>query len=145
VLAIALSLLIRVGALATLDGWTALATLPAAHALSRAASVGLLGWSPSAADEGSGTTYSAAMSRRGVLSAVIAGLLVGLASLGAWVLPAVVLAGLAAVAVGWLGGRKLGGVTGDLLGAAQQVGEVMVLLLGAAAAANGWPWMPWWQ
>lgn len=145
VLAIALSLFIRVGALATLDGWTALATLPAAHALSRAASVGLLGWSPSAADEGSGATYSAAMSRRGVLSAVIAGLLVGLASLGAWVLPAVLLAGLAAGAVGWLGGRTLGGVTGDLLGAAQQAGEMMVLLLGAAAAANGWPWMPWWQ
>lgn len=145
VLAIALSVLLRVGAVASLDGWMAMATLPGAHALSRAASVGLLGWTPSAADEGLGATYAAAATRRGVVGAVVAGLLVGMASLGAWVLPAVLLAGLAAGAVGWLGGRKLGGVTGDLLGAAQQAGEVMVLLLGAAAAANGWPWMPWWQ
>jgi cobalamin synthase len=39
----------------------------------------------------------------------------------------------------------MGGVTGDLLGAAQQAGEVLVLLLGAAAISNGWPELPWWR
>src|SRR5205823_10740767 len=49
VLAIALSVLLRVGAVAALDGWAALAVLPAAHALSRGAAVGLLGWARPAA------------------------------------------------------------------------------------------------
>lgn len=145
VLAIVLSVLLRVGALASLDGWAALAILPAAHALSRAASVGLLGWVPPAVDEGLGAIYAATLTRRGVLRAIGAGLLIGLVSLGAWLLPAALLAGLVAGAVGWLAIRKLGGLTGDVLGAAQQAGEVMVLLLGAAAVANGWPWMPWWR
>jgi adenosylcobinamide-GDP ribazoletransferase len=145
VLAIALSVILRVGAVASLDGWTALATLPAAHALSRAFSVWLLGWMSPAVDEGLAATYAAAMTRRRALRAIAAGLLIGLASLGAWVLPAALLAGLGAGAVGWLGMRKLGGVTGDLLGAGQQVAEVIVLLVGAAGVASEWPWMPWWR
>jgi adenosylcobinamide-GDP ribazoletransferase len=73
------------------------------------------------------------------------GLVIGLGSLGAWVLPAALLVSLGAAGVGRLGVRKMGGVTGDLLGAAQQAGEVLVLLLGAAAISNGWPGLPWWR
>jgi adenosylcobinamide-GDP ribazoletransferase len=145
VLAIALNVLLRVGALASLDGWTALAILPAAHALSRASPAGLLRWMPPAAGDGLGATYAGAVTKPLVWRALVTGLLIGLASLGAWVVPASLLTGLGAAAVGLLGMRKLGGLTGDVLGAAQQAGEVMVLLLGAAAAANGWPWVPWWR
>lgn len=145
VLAIALSVLLRVGAIAALGGWAALAVLPAAHALSRAAAVGLLGWVRPATADGLGASYSASLTRRLALGAGAVGLAIGLASLGVWVLPAAVLAGIGAAAVGWLGLRKLGGVTGDLLGAAQQAGEVLVLLLGAAAATKGWPGLPWWR
>ncbi len=145
VLAVVLTVLMRVGAVASLDGWTALATLPAAHALSRAASVGVLGWAKPAATQGLGAVFSAGVTKRRALGAGAVGLLIGLVSLGLWGLPAALLAGLGAGAVAWLGSRKLGGVTGDFLGAAQQAGEVLVLLLGAAATAKGWPWMPWWR
>ena len=145
VLAIVLSVLLRVGAVDALDGWTALAVLPAAHALSRAAAVGLLGWVGPATEEGLGAAYSASVSGRLALGAGGLALVIGLASLGAWVLPAAFLAGLGAAAIGWMGVRKVGGMTGDLLGAAQQAAEVLVLLLGAAAVAKGWGGLPWWR
>ena len=145
VIAIALSVVLRVGAIGALGGWAALAVLPAAHALSRAAAVGLLSWVRPATAEGLGASYSASLTRKLAGGASAAGLAIGLVSLGLWGLPAALLAGLGAGVVGWLGVRKLGGVTGDLLGAAQQAGEVLVLLLGAAAAAKGWAGLPWWR
>jgi adenosylcobinamide-GDP ribazoletransferase len=57
--------------------------------------------------------------------------------LGGWVVAAAFLAGFGAAVVGWLAVRKLGGVTGDVLGAAQQAAETLVLLLGAGLVANG--------
>lgn len=145
VLGIVLSLLLRVGALATLDGWTAVAILPAAHALSRGASIGLLGTARPAVGAGLGASYAAVVTRGRWVGTAAVGLLMGLMSLGAWAVPAAVLAGIGAWAVGRLAVRKLGGVTGDVLGAAQQAAEVLVLLLGAAAVANGWPSPAWWR
>ena len=43
-------------------------------------------------------------------------------------------AGLAVAALAWLAMRQIGGQTGDVLGAAQQVAEVAVLAAAAAAA-----------
>ena len=39
--------------------------------------------------------------------------------------------------------RKFGGITGDVVGAAQQVTQIVVLLLGAAVVTRGWPGLPW--
>lgn len=145
VLAIALSVVLRVGALGALGGWAALAVLPAAGALSRAGAMGLLGWVRPATDDGLGARYSALLTKKLAVEGAAVALAMGFVSLGIWVLPAALLAGLAAAVVGWLGVRKLGGVTGDLLGAAQQGGEVLVLLLGAAATVRGWSGLPWWR
>jgi adenosylcobinamide-GDP ribazoletransferase len=145
VIALALGLLVKAGALASLDGWSALATLPAAHALSRGAAVGLLAVIEPAPREGLGAAYSTSMTGRLGLSSLGVGLMVGALSLGVWVVPGLALTVLGAGSVGWLARRRFGGVTGDVLGAAQQVGEVLVLLLGAAATVHAWPWMPWWR
>jgi cobalamin synthase len=40
---------------------------------------------------------------------------------------------------------RIGGLTGDVLGAAQQGAEVAILLLAAAVAHNGWAPFPWWR
>lgn len=145
VLAIVLSVVLRVGALAALDGWTALAVLPAAHALSRGAAAVLLRAVGPAAGEGLGASYAAAATRSGVALGAGAALLVALASMGAWALPAAALAGLAAAAVGVLALRRFGGVTGDALGAAEQVGEIAVLAFGAAVVTGGWGSPAWWR
>ena len=145
VLAIVLSVGLRMAALAALDAWTAIAILPGAHALSRGAAAAVMGLVPPATDEGLGASYAAMTSHREVAWAVVATVAVGLLSLGGWVVVAVPLAVLLAGTVALISVRRIGGITGDVLGAAQQAVEVVVLLLGAAANAGGWPSPTWWR
>jgi adenosylcobinamide-GDP ribazoletransferase len=139
VLAVAASLLLRVAAVAALAPTAALAALPAAHALSRAGAVATMVALPAAGDTGLGATYVLALSRRRALAGAAAGLAAALALLGlaaAWAAAAVALA---AYLLGRLALRRIGGVTGDVLGAVQQLGEILVLLTAAAAVtAGGW-------
>jgi adenosylcobinamide-GDP ribazoletransferase len=139
VLAVAASLLLRVAAVAALAPAAALAALPAAHALSRATAVATMAALPAAGDAGLGASYVLALSRRRALAGAAAGLAVALALLGVAALWAAVAAALAAFLLGRLATRRIGGVTGDVLGAVQQVAEVLVLLAAAAAVtADGW-------
>lgn len=41
--------------------------------------------------------------------------------------------------------RRIAGIAGDVLGAAEQVGEVTLLLLGVALVRHHWPTVPWWR
>lgn len=114
-----------------------------AHAASRAAAVVLIRWLPYAGDMAHAKAKPLArqVSRGGV--AVALGSVAVLATMLAWRAPAqapLVLAGLALLALGtawsirWLR-RRLGGYTGDTLGATQQVTELL-LLLGWLAASR---------
>jgi adenosylcobinamide-GDP ribazoletransferase len=135
VLAVAASLLLRVGAVAALAPAAALAALPAAHALSRAAAVATMTALPAAGQTGLGATYALALSRRRALAGTAAGLAVALALLGIAAVWAAAAVALAAALLGRLAVRRIGGVTGDVLGAVQQLGEMLVLL---AAVAGRW-------
>jgi adenosylcobinamide-GDP ribazoletransferase len=141
VVAVAASLLLRVAAVAALGPSAALAALPAAHALSRAAAVGLMAAVPAAAETGLGAAYARALGGRRALLGVAAGMVIAVALLGAWALPAAALAGLAAAWLGRLARRRLGGVGGDVLGAVQQAGEILTLLV--AVAAGSWQSPVW--
>jgi adenosylcobinamide-GDP ribazoletransferase len=135
VLAVAASLLLRVGLVAALAPGAALAALPAAHALSRAAAVAVMAGFP-AADTGLGASYVLALSRRRALAGVAAGLAVALALLGVVAVWAAAAGALAAAWLARLATRRLGGVTGDVLGAVQQLGEVLVLLVAVATVTT---------
>jgi adenosylcobinamide-GDP ribazoletransferase len=137
VLAVAASLLLRVAAVAALAPAAALAALPAAHALSRASAVATMAALPPAADTGLGASYALALSRRRALAGAAAGLGIALALLGVAALWAAAAAGLAAALLGRLAVRRIGGVTGDVLGAVQQLGEILVLLAAVAAVGTG--------
>ena len=145
VLAIALSLVLRVAALSTLGRWSAVAVLPATHALSRGASIGLLRTLRPATEEGLGRAHAAAVSGAGVAVALSAAFLLGFASLGLWVIPAAALATLGSLGISLIAMRTIGGLTGDVLGAAEQVTEILILLLAAAAVTQGWPSLAWWR
>jgi cobalamin synthase len=41
--------------------------------------------------------------------------------------------------------RRIGGLTGDILGAGEQAAEVVVLVTAVAAATNGWAPVAWWR
>jgi adenosylcobinamide-GDP ribazoletransferase len=136
VLAVAASLLLRVASVAALAPAAALAALPAAHALGRAAAVAAMAAFPVAGGSGLGAAYARALSRRRALLGLAAGLAVAVALLGVVALWAATAVAVAAFLLGRLAVRRIGGITGDVLGAVEQLGEILVLL--AAAAAGTW-------
>jgi adenosylcobinamide-GDP ribazoletransferase len=136
VVAVAASLLLRVAALAALAPAWALAALPAAHALSRAAAVATLAAFPPATGTGLGAAAARALGRRPALLGATGGVALAALLLGVLALPAAALCGAAALWLGRQSRRRIGGVTGDVLGAVQQAAEVLTLL--AAAAAGTW-------
>jgi adenosylcobinamide-GDP ribazoletransferase len=145
VLAVALGVILRIGALASLQTWSAAAALPAAHALARAAATAVLGSAPIASQQGLGAAYARVLSGRTLLAGVAAALLISVVAIGLW-------APLAAVAcafiAGWIGRaatRRIGGVTGDVLGAIQQCALIAVLLLASAVETQGWAPLAWWR
>jgi adenosylcobinamide-GDP ribazoletransferase len=144
VLALVLALVVQVQALATHDPRQAFAVLVAAHSTARAGAVVLLRVAPRARGTGLGTEYARGLPAGAVILAVLGTValdVVLLGALAAWVLAA---AAVAAGAVAWLAVRKVGGVNGDALGAAEQVAETLVLLCGAALVTQAGTW-PWWR
>jgi adenosylcobinamide-GDP ribazoletransferase len=139
-IAIALALILRVGALAAaLDGgfWRAGSSLVLVAALSRAAALTPLALLPPARADGAGA--AAGRLDSSVLAAVWGSALViavalGLVALGlAHALLAALMSGGGALLMVALARRAIGGQTGDVAGAAQQCGEIAAwcgLLIG---------------
>ncbi|MFY0692100.1 MAG: adenosylcobinamide-GDP ribazoletransferase [Paracoccaceae bacterium] len=103
-----------------------LLSLIAAAALSRAAMVGVMAALPAARDDGLSRS-TGRPDRDTVLSACAIALLVALVGFGASGIALAIAAGLGAGTIGWLALRKIGGQTGDVLGATQQISEIFVL------------------
>jgi adenosylcobinamide-GDP ribazoletransferase len=109
----------------------ALSALVAAHAASRAILPALLAVLPPARADGLGS--GAGRPGNGTIFAALA---IGFAALlpggVAFALVAALALGLAALAVARLALAQIGGQTGDVLGAAQQAGEIAVLAVASA-------------
>lgn len=137
-----LVLLLKVAALVALAQpalWPALVALPLAHAGSRACAVALLRALRYAGDEEQTKARPLAQGVTGAgLAVALSWVLVALLGAAWWLPPAalgVATAAAVLVTVGvarWLQ-RRLGGFTGDTLGAAQQFGELAIYLALAAA------------
>ncbi len=130
VIALVAAFALRVGSIAMLDGTAALFVLPAAHALSRGAAVGLL-WRIPSVEEGLGASYGDSLDRNRALIGVIAALAIGVVGLLLLALPAALLCILVATFMGRWSIARIGGITGDVLGATQQMAEISVVLLVA--------------
>lgn len=133
VLAIVLSVLLRAAALAGIGEavQTGLALI-AAHAASRAALPLAMRILAPARAEGLGAAAGRPPMRLAVVALII-GTVITLAALGPGrgVL-AIALAGSVLFGLGVTAQRRIGGYTGDVLGAFQQVGEIVMLLTAAA-------------
>jgi adenosylcobinamide-GDP ribazoletransferase len=142
--ALVLSTLVRVGALAALaPGRTALGALVAAHAVGRGASVALMATTPNARDDGLASYVRSMRPRQAVVSLVVATAL-GTAGLAGWIVPAVAIAAFSTWIVRRVSMDKLGGIVGDVLGAAEQVVELAVAVLAAAVVHRGVRALGWW-
>ncbi len=133
-LALILSVGLRAAALAAIAAPGAVAVaLISAHALARALPPAVMAWAPLARSDGlaagAGRPEPAQAWFALGLGALIALLLLDFGTAVA----AMAVAGLAAGALVLLARARIGGYTGDVLGAIEQVGEVAVLLAAAAA------------
>ena len=143
VVSLVLSILVQWSALASLPRPWAIIGLMAAHMLGRAAILGVLLVARPARPEGLGTDYSVGLNRWGCAVAIVVSALLAGVMLGWWVGPTVGAVCLTTGAVVWLAYRKIGGISGDVLGAAEQLAESAVLIVAAAAAHTGR--LPWWR
>lgn len=135
VLALVLAVGLKAACLAALDADTAVLAMIATHAVSRGVVPGLARALPFAAGDGLGRT-AGKPGRTGALWAVGIALAVALFVLPAGIgLAAAIAAVLAAALVGALALRQIGGLTGDVLGAAEQIAEVAALAAIAAYLA----------
>ena len=130
VCALTLTIVLRTSALANLaDSAAVVAALIAAHGAARATLPAFMYLVPPARDEGLsheiGRPSTESIAAAGALAVVILALCLGV-GLGflALVLLIVVIAMMA-----WLSLAQIGGQTGDVLGAVEQVGEIVVLLV----------------
>ena len=128
-LALLFSVLLRVGALTALpSAWAAIKVLVVAGAVSRAAMVVHSHRQAPARRDGLSATLGRPAQGATLIALGIA-LALSLLLLGTKALVALVVAGIATAAMMRLAEHHLGGQTGDLLGATQQVVEIAVLLV----------------
>jgi adenosylcobinamide-GDP ribazoletransferase len=114
----------------------------AAHTLARAAAVGVLALVRPAepATPGLGVAAGRELSRAAVVLSLFGAIGITVAATGWWAMPLTAAATIGAAAVAWLAVRKIGGVVGDVLGAAEQVAECLVLVVAAGLAAHHTLW-----
>lgn len=110
--------------------------LISAGALSRAAVPAVYGWLDPARGDGLAASLGGPPGTRVAMAAVLGGCIAGVLLAG-FALPVIAAAILAALAVGGLALRQIGGHTGDVLGACQQIVEIVVLLVLVML-----PWSP---
>ena len=137
VCALVLSFMLRVGVLASLGRPVLVATvLIAAHAGARAPMSAFMRFVPPARADGmsaqAGEPPRASAVAAGVLGIAVLVVCLGLAA--GLVAALLVACGFAAMAS--ICRRQIGGQTGDVLGALEQLGEVIVLLVAASALGN---------
>lgn len=134
------TILIRVVAVAALGPATAFAGLIAAHTLGRGAAVAVMGFARPVPTEGLGADFTRSLSRsRATVGALVA---LGLSALvvGWWAIPLTAAVAIGALLVSMIAQRSFGGVSGDLLGAVEQVGECLVLIVVSGLAAHHAIW-----
>ena len=145
VMALVASYMLRVGALAALGVGAALVILPVAHGpAGRGASIGLMANLPTASGAGVGAAYADIGNGRRATLGILVAIGIGLLVLGWWTTAFAALAAIGAVTMGRLARNRIGGFTGDVLGAVEQIDEVMVLLMGAALGSTGVVTGVWW-
>jgi adenosylcobinamide-GDP ribazoletransferase len=138
------SIVIRVICIGSLGPSSAsvFACVVAAHTLGRGASVALMGTVRVATQEGLGADYARSLSAKRAIVGVIGAVIIASVATGWWVGPFVLAATVGAGAMAWLARRKIGGVTGDVLGAAEQIVECLVLVTATGLTSR---YGLWWR
>jgi adenosylcobinamide-GDP ribazoletransferase len=141
VAAMCASIVLRIVALGSLPGPAVMfAATVAAHTMARVAAVGMAGTMRLATHSGLGADYGRGTTPARAAVSVAAGIAITVVAVGWWAAPLTLVAMVAAGATGALARRKIGGISGDVLGAAEQVAECLcfVVLSGLATRHALW-------
>jgi adenosylcobinamide-GDP ribazoletransferase len=148
-LALVAAFVVQTSALAQHGRAQGFAIVIAAHTLGRGAVVVLMRLAPRASSTGLGSSYARGLTVAATVGAALSALVFGALALGWLVVFAAEAAAGAVALMGVLAWRKIGGMTGDVLGAAEQLAETAVLVTGAALVRHGSKWSsghwPWWH
>jgi adenosylcobinamide-GDP ribazoletransferase len=145
VLALVATFLLRTTTIAALDTVSALALIPAAHALSRVPGIVLMRHQPIVRGEGLAVGFATNLSWTQEVAGVAVGVSIATVLLGMWVVAAISVCIVVSWGMATWARRKVGGITGDALGAIQQLCELTVLLLGVAVIRSNWFQLVWWE
>jgi adenosylcobinamide-GDP ribazoletransferase len=130
-----LFLLLEVAAVSELSADSRWRALMVAPAVARAATP-LVAWVfPPATPVGQGAMFRGGLTRARVAVAMALGAVIAIAVLGVAGLLVCVMVAAASLGLGWFSARRLGGMTGDVLGAAIEIAELVVLLTVVAWTA----------
>ncbi|MCU1397956.1 MAG: cobS [Acidimicrobiales bacterium] len=144
VAALCSSIVIRIVCVGSLGGRPAVtfAVVVAAHALGRSAAVVLMSTAATARQDGLGADYARTLVRSRAWAGAAAGAGLAAIATGWWIGPFALASIVGIVVVGWLAKRKIGGVTGDVLGTVEQVVECLVLIVATGFASR---YQLWWS
>jgi adenosylcobinamide-GDP ribazoletransferase len=140
VAAMCTSIVLRVLCVASLGPAAAFAGLVAAHSLGRASAVAVMGSAPARAGDGLGAGHANSVTRAGSLVGAAGGVLIGALATGWWIGPLALAAAVGALAVAVLAVRAFEQISGDHLGAIEQVGECLVLVVTTGLASRHALW-----
>jgi len=127
VTALVFVILIEVTALASLSGWTAIAATTVSHAVSRACAALVMTVARPAQNSGLGVDYLQGLNRTAVRVAAALSLLLTAALFGIGAVAITAAAVATAAAVVRLSYAKIDGISGDVLGAVQQLAKLACL------------------
>jgi adenosylcobinamide-GDP ribazoletransferase len=140
VAALCASIVLRIVCVTTLGPATAFAGLVAAHSLGRGAAVGVMGSFREVPETGLGAEYSRSLSRRATVIGVAGAIAIAVLATGWWAAPLSGIALVGALIVALIARRAFGGISGDVLGAVEQFGECLVLIVVTGLASRHQLW-----
>lgn len=130
VAALCATVVVRIVALGSIPGPLHMFTaMVAAHAVGRGAAVGLMGTAPAVSNRGLGADYGQVTTAARATFGLVIGLGLATAAVGWYAAPLAGVAALSIVAARWLSMRKIGGISGDVLGTCEQVAECLSLVV----------------
>ena len=140
VAALCATIVLRILCVATLNPAAAFGGLVAAHTLGRGAAVGVMGAFRQAPEPGLGADYSRSLTLRAAFTGVTVAISITLLATGWWTAPLVAITALGALVVALVARSAFGGISGDILGAVEQVGECLVLIVVSGLALHHQLW-----
>ena len=126
------SILLRVCALSAITPQQMFTAAIAAHCLARAGALALMLTTALARHEGLGSDYVKNLRVSKAIVSLCLSVLVVIAITGVWSIAVVVATIAGAMTIRWWSKKKIGGITGDVLGAAEQVCETLILIVLSA-------------